>query len=322
MTHILRAIFVLVLALALPGVAAAQGYPTGQINWVIPYPPGGTTDAMARITAAKVSSILKVPVIPHNRSGASGTVGSDTVRQAAPDGYTVLFNASLFVLGKHLFKSLPYDPQTDFTPVARVGRAPLLVVTHPAVPAATISEFVTAARANSRSFNFGSSSLGSAGHLATLELMRLGGLDLTIVNYRGSAPALADLMSGQVQIMIDPIAVALPMVKGGKLKALAITTDRRSALAADIPTSAESGMPGLVLSSWYAVWVPKGVPDAVVARLASALEDVTKDAEFNERLGALGVEMVYDGPEAFRKFIAADVERNAALLKAANYQPE
>lgn len=318
----IRVIALLILVLAAPNLASAQTYPTGSINWVIPYPPGGTTDAMARLTAARVSSVLKVPVVPLNRSGASGTVGSDTVRQAAADGYTVLFNASLFVLGKHLFRSLPYDPQTDFVPVARVGQAPLLVVANPGIRANTLAEFAAAAKADSKNFNFGSSSLGSAGHLATLELMRLGGLDLPIVNYRGSAPALADVMSGQVQAMTDPIAVALPMVKAGKLKALAITTERRSPLAPEIPTAAESGMPGLVMSSWYAVWLPKGVPDAVVARLAAALQAVTQDPEFTERLTALGVETVYDGPDAFRAFIAADVARNAALLKAANYQPE
>lgn len=304
------------------GTAAAQDYPNRQITWVIPYPPGGTTDTMARLTAAKVSEILKTPIIPVNKAGASGTVGSDSVRTSAADGYTILFNASLFVLGKQLFKSLPYDPQTDFLPLGRVAAAPLMLIAHPSVKANTLTELVAAAKADSKSYNFAVSSLGAAGHLATLEFLRLAKLDLTLVPYKGTAPAVNDIMAGTVQLFIDPIAATYPPVKGNKAKALAITSTKRAPTAPDVPTSAEAGMPELVLGSWYGAWAPKGTPQAVVDRLAKALEQAANDTEFKARLEQLGLEPVFDGPEAFRKFIAADVEKSAALLKAANYQPE
>jgi len=302
--------------------ALAQDYPSRSINWVIPYPPGGTTDTMARLTAAKVSEILKTPIIPVNKAGASGTVGSDSVRTAPADGYTILFNASLFAIGKQLFKSLPYDPQTDFQPLGRVASAPLLLVAHPSVKANSLTELVAAAKADPKAYHFALSSLGAAGHLATLEFLRLAKLDLTVVPYKGTAPALNDVVAGTVQLMIDPIAATGPQVKGGKLKGLAITSSKRAAVMPDIPTAAEAGMPDLVLGSWYGAWAPKGVPADIVAKLAKALEQAAHDPEFKAKLEQLGLEPVFDGPEAFRKFIAADVEKSAALLKAANYQPE
>ncbi|MBV9835984.1 MAG: tripartite tricarboxylate transporter substrate binding protein [Alphaproteobacteria bacterium] len=316
----LRALAGALLLLATP--ALAQDYPNRSINWVIPYPPGGTTDIMARLTAAKVSEILKTPIIPVNKAGASGTVGSDSVRTSPADGYTILFNASLFVLGKQLYKTLPYDPQTDFLPLGRVAAAPLMLITHPSVKANTLTELVAAAKADPKSYNFAVSSLGAAGHLATLEFLRLAKLDLTLVPYKGTAPAVSDIMAGTVQLFIDPIAATYPPVKGGKAKALAITSTKRAATAPDVPTSAEAGMPDLVLASWYGAWAPKGTPQAVVDRLAKALEQAANDLEFKARLEQLGLEPVFDGPAAFRKYIAADVEKNAALLKGANYQPE
>lgn len=302
--------------------AMAQDYPNRQINWVIPYPPGGTTDTMARLTAAKVSEILKTPIIPVNKAGASGTVGSDSVRTSPADGYTILFNASLFAIGKQLFKSLPYDPQADFQPLGRVAAAPLLLVAHPSVKANSLTELVAAAKADPKAYNFAISSLGAAGHLATLEFLRLAKLDLTVVPYKGTAPALNDTVAGTVRLMIDPIASTGPQVKAGKLKGLAITSTKRAVVAPDVPTAAEAGMPDLVIGSWYGAWAPKGVPADVVAKLARALEQAANDPDFKAKLEQLGLEPVFDGPEAFRKFIAADVEKSAALLKAANYQPE
>jgi tripartite-type tricarboxylate transporter receptor subunit TctC len=197
-----------------------------------------------------------------------------------------------------------------------------MLIAHPSVKANTLTELVAAAKADPKSYNFAVSSLGAAGHLATLEFLRLAKLDLTLVPYKGTAPAVNDIMAGTVQLFIDPIAATYPPVKGNKAKALAITSTRRAPTAPDVPTSAEAGMPDLVLGSWYGAWAPKGTPQAVVDRLAKALEQAANDTEFKARLEQLGLEPVFDGPEAFRKFIAADVEKSAALLKAANYQPE
>lgn len=300
----------------------AQGYPARPITLVLPYPPGGTTDKVGRITAKRLEALLKVPVVVDNKAGASGTIGSDFVRRAPADGYTLLFNASIFLLGKSVLKAAPYDPVTDFTPLARVGHTPLLLLANPGVPAINIKELVALGKAKPEALNFANSAAGSAGHLATIEFNHLAGLALQVVTYRGSAPALTDLVGGHVQLMIDPPGVALAQVKAGKLKALAVTARQRTSWAPEIPTAAESGMPDLVLSSWYGVWGPKGLPAEVLARLDEALAAVSRDPEFRSQLQAAGVDELSEGRKEFEAFIAADVRRNQALLKSANFQPE
>jgi tripartite-type tricarboxylate transporter receptor subunit TctC len=191
-----------------------------------------------------------------------------------------------------------------------------------AVPGRTIPEALLAIRARPQTFSFGLSAFGAANHLAVIEFNRLAGLDLLIVPYRGSAPALTDLIAGQVQLMIDPIIAALPHVQDGRLKALAVTSPRRSAAAPEVPTAAESGMPGLEFFSWYGVWGPKGLPEPVVARVSAALVEAVREPAVVERMTSLGFEPVAEGPAEFAHYIEADVARNAALLRAANYQPE
>lgn len=302
--------------------ALAQGYPARPVTLVLPYPPGGTTDKVGRIAAKRLEAQLKVPVVVDNKAGASGTIGSDFVRRAPADGYTLLFNASIFLLGKSVLKAVPYDPIADFTPLARVGQTPLLLLAYPGVPANSIKELVVLAKDKPETLNFANSAAGSAGHLATIEFNHLAGLALQVVTYRGSAPALTDLVGGHVQLMIDPPGVALAQVKAGKLKALAVTDRQRAAWAPEIPTTAESGMPDLVLSSWYGVWAPKGLPADVLARLDEALAAVTHDPEFRSQLQAAGVNELSEGRKEFEAFIAVDVRRNQALLKSANFQPE
>src|ERR1051325_9079621 len=208
--------------------AAAQDWPSRTIRVVVPYPAGGPADIMGRLAAQKLQEKLGVTVIVENRSGASGTIGAEGVRQSAPDGYTLLAAPSVFVLARQVLKAVPYDPVNDFTPIARYGEAPLVVLANPAaVSGKTIAEALPAIRAKPEEFRFGLSSLGAANHLAVLEFNRLARLDLQIISYRGSAPALTDLLSGQVQLMIDPIIAALPLVQSGKLRALAVTSGRR-----------------------------------------------------------------------------------------------
>lgn len=309
-------------ALLSAACALAQPYPNKPIRMILPYPPGGTTDTMGRITAQRLEANLKVPVVIENRAGASGTIGSESVRRSPPDGYTLLFNASVFLLGRSVLKATPYDPAADFTPLGRVGQIPLLLLANPDVPGNTIREFIAAAKADPKRFLFSNSAAGSAGHLATIEFNRVSGLGLDIITYKGSAPALTDLMGGRVQLMIDPISVALPHVRSGKLKALAVTARERVAAAPEILSAPESGMPELVFSTWHGVWGPKELPPEVVAALSQALKAMAKEPETRQRLAGIGVEPQDQTGAEFAAFIAQDVRRNDTLLRAAKFQAE
>jgi len=312
-----------VAALALvSATVAAQGYPAKPVRMIVPYPPGGGTDIFGRITAERMSDLLGQPVVVTNVAGGSGTVGSDQVRRAEPDGYTLLFNASLFALGKHVVKSTPYDPVDDFMPIGRTGLAPLLIVASPKLQAATLQDAIKEARANQSAFNMGLSGLGAAGHLATLEFMRLTELKIQAVPYKGTAPALADVMGGSTQLMIDAATALIPPATSGRVRGLAITSAARSKNAPDIPTTAEAGLPGLTLHSWYGVWGPKGLPQPVVDRLVAALADATRHPEFNARIDKAGILPGYLGPQEFGAFMRKDIDQAVSLLKAANFQPE
>jgi tripartite-type tricarboxylate transporter receptor subunit TctC len=303
--------------------ATAQDWPNRTIRVIVPYPAGGPADIMGRLAAQKLQQKLGVTVVVENRSGASGTIGAEAVRQSPPDGYTFLAAPSVHVLGRHVVKTVPYDPVNDFTPIARYGEGPLLVLANPsAVQATTLAEALPAIRAKPEDFRFGLSALGAANHLAVLEFNRLAGLDLQIIPYRGSAPALTDLLSGQVQLMIDPIIAALPLVRSGKLRALAITSAKRSSAIPELPTAAESGLPGLEMSSWYGFWGPKDLPAAIATRVNAVLSEAMREPAVVERLTTLGFEPVSGTAEEFGGFIQADVARNSALLRAINYQPQ
>ena len=311
------------IALALTALtAAAQGYPNKPIRMIVPYPPGGGTDALGRIMAERLADRLGVAVVVANVPGGSGTVGSEQVRRAEPDGYTLLFNASLFLLGKNVVKSTPYDPLDDFTALGRVGQAPLLIIASSKVEATTLADLVKAVRANPNGFNMAISGMGSAGHLGTLEFMRIVGVNLQGVPYKGTSPALADVMGGNVQLMIDAATALLPQTKGGRVRGMAITSSSRSKANPDIPTTAEAGMPELTIASWYGVWGPKGLPAAVTNRLATAIAEGVKQPEFAARIDAAGIVPGYLDPTAFVEFMRADLTRGVGLLKAANFQPE
>jgi tripartite-type tricarboxylate transporter receptor subunit TctC len=313
----------LLLGVVLSMPAGAQDWPSRTIRVIVPYPAGGPADIMGRLAAQKLQEKLGVAVIVENRTGASGTIGAEFVRHAAPDGYTLVAAPSLFVLARQVVKAAPYDPVTDFTPIARYGEGPLLVLANPsAVQGKTIAEALPEIRAKPDEFRFGLSSLGAANHLAVLEFNRLTGLDLQIIPYRGSAPALTDLLGGRVQLMIDPIIAALPFVQAGKLRALAVTSATRSSAIPELPTAAESGLPGLEISSWYGLWGPKDLPKEIVARLNAAMSEAMRDPAAVERLTTLGFEPVVGTSDEFARFIQADVERSSALLRAVNYQPQ
>jgi len=309
--------------LLLVAPAAAQDWPSRNIRVVVPYPAGGPADFMGRLAAQKLQEKLGVSVVVENRSGASGTIGAETVRQSPPDGYTFLAAPVVHILGRQVVKAVPYDPVGDFTPIARYGEGPLVVLANPAaVPGKTLAEALPAIKNKPDDFRFGLSALGSPNHLAVLEFNKLTGLNLQIIPYRGSAPALTDLVGGQVQLMIDPIITALPLVKAGQLRALAVASPRRSSVLADIPTTAETGLPGLVSSSWYGLWGPKDLPKEIVARVNAVLTEAAREPAVVERLATLGFEPLSSTPEEFSAVIASDLARHSALLSSVKFEPQ
>ena len=300
----------------------AQSYPSKQIQMVVPYPPGGGTDSLGRITCDVLSEKLGQQIIIRNIGGASSVTGSDTVRRADPDGYTLLFNASLFVLGKYIVASCPYDPQTDFRPIAQAGEAPLVLLVNLKVPGTDYASTMAAIAKEPKKYFFALSSGGSAGHIATLAFLKRTGLPLDTILYKGTAPANADLLGGNVQLFMDPWTVTLPLATSGKARGLFVTSKERTKLAPDIPTSAEVGLKDFNIASWYGVWAPKETPDAVVEKLAAAMAEVSKDPAFIVTTTGLGIVPTARGPKEFAAFIKSEVETNTALLRDAGYKPE
>jgi len=302
--------------------ALAQSFPNKPLKMIVPYPPGGGTDGLGRITAERLADKLGQQIVVQNIGGASGTVGSDTVRRADPDGYTLLFNASLFVLGKYVVASCPYDPQADFRQVAQAGEAPLVLVVNLNVPGTDYASTVAAIAQEPKKYFFGLSSGGSAGHIATLAFLKRANLPLDTVLYKGTAPAVADLLSGSVQLFMDPWTTTLPLATSGRARGLFVTSRERTQLAPTIPTTAEVGLKDFNISSWYGVWAPKATPDAVVDRLAAAMAEVSKDRAFIDKTTSLGIVPTARGPKEFAAFIKSEVETNTTLLRDAGFKPE
>jgi len=303
--------------------ASAQTYPEPgrTIRLVVPFAAGGGVDVLARLYAEALKDKHGLTVIVENRGGASGAIGGELVHKAAPDGYTLLFSASTHTTARLVMREVPYDPLTDFVPIARVGEAPMLVIMAKDRPQKNIAEVVEAAKKDPGQWVFAASSLGSMGYLATVAFNQIAGLNLTITSYRGTAPALTDVAGGHVQLMIDPLLVLLPQARSGAVKGLATTTAKRSPLAPDIPTAAESGMKGLEFASWYGFWGPKDVPANVVTWLNKAANEATVELDKAGRLAKLGMESVTGTPDDFARYIAADFKRSEALLKAADFKP-
>jgi tripartite-type tricarboxylate transporter receptor subunit TctC len=302
--------------------ALSQAYPNKPLRMVVPYPPGGGTDGLGRITAERLAEKLGQPIVIQNIGGASSTVGSDTVRRADPDGYTLLFNASLFVLGKTVVPTCPYDPQTDFRPIAQAGEAPLVLLANINVPGSDYKSTMEAIAKEPKKYFFALSSGGSAGHIATLAFLKRTGLPLDTILYKGTAPANTDLMAGNVQLFMDPWTALLPLATSGRAKGLFVTSKDRTTLAPNIPTSNEVGLKDFNISSWYGVWAPEDTPDAIVDKLAAAMAEVSKDPAFVAKTTSLGIVPTARGPKDFAAFIKTEVEINTALLRESGFKPE
>jgi tripartite-type tricarboxylate transporter receptor subunit TctC len=306
----------------LPAWPQGGSYPDRAIRVVVPFGPGGGVDVVARLFAEKAQAKLGVPVITENRAGASGTIGGLSVQQSQPDGHTLLFAPLTHVMANLVMSKVPYDPVADFTPVARVGESPMLVVMSAKMPQQTLAEVAAAARARPADWTVATSGLGSAGHIASIELSNVSKADLTITPYRGTALALTDVIGGHVQLLIDSIITLLPPVRDGKVRALSITSSKRTAIAPDVPTAAESGMPTLEFTSWFGFFGPKGMSNDVVMKLNATFNEAGRELAQEGRLSTLGIELVAETPAAFASFVRRQVERNGSLLRGANFRPE
>ncbi len=309
-------------ALAVPWGVQAQGYPDHPIRFVVPYPPGGGTDVIARIVQGKLQAALGQNIIIDNKGGAGGSVGTDIVAKAPPDGYTVLFTLNSHTVNPAIYAKLPFDTLKDFEPVGTVASLPQILVANPQFPANNVAELIALARAKPGTLAYASVGVGSPGHLAG-ELFKLRtGTQMTHVPYRGGGPAVTDVMGGQVPLLWVSIPAAAQFVKTGKLKALGVSTLKRSAAFPDVPTLQEAGVADFEVDSWYAMFVPAKTPKAVIDKLNRALNSTLQDPEIREKLLAQGSEAVGGTPEALAQAVNLELVKWAKLAKDANIKAE
>ncbi|MEW6258187.1 MAG: tripartite tricarboxylate transporter substrate binding protein [Pseudomonadota bacterium] len=307
-----RAFLVLAaLSLALPAAPAmAETYPSKPVKLIVPYPAGGTTDIIARLIATQLSEKFGQPFVVDNRAGASGAIGASAVAKSAPDGYTLLMGtANTHGINSALQKSLPYDALKDFAPVTVVASTPNVIVVNPAFPAKTLQELIALAKAEPGKLNYGSTSSGGSPHMSAELLKMMTGINITHVPYKGAAPMLTDLAGGHIPIGFDNLPSAMPFIESGKLRALAVTTAKRWPGAPNIPTVAESGVPGYEVSGWFGILAPAGTPPAIVDQLQKAVAEAVAKPEVRKQLETVGAEPVANTPQAFAKQIEADVAR-------------
>jgi len=315
----------LAMALVVPLAAAAtaQNYPSRTVTVVVPFPAGGSVDGVARILVQKLNETMGQHFIVENRAGgASGIVGANAVAKAAPDGYSLLVSASVHVINPLLYKSVPYDVVRDFRPVTLLAEGPLIVSTTPSVPANNLKDFFALVRKDPQKYTFGATTIGSAGHLAIELLKRDAGLDTLVVAYKGTAPALTDLMSGQIQLLADPMLSSLPLAQGGKIKALGLTSLKRAAAAPDIPTVEESGMKGFAFVSWYGLWGPKNLPADLSNTLQAEITKVLALPDVKQRLNALGFEPIGSDGEQFATYIREEMAKYEKIINDAKIKVE
>lgn len=306
------AIFTAAMFAAIP--AAAQDYPARPIRIVVPFPPGGANDIVARVIAPKLSESLGQPVIVDNRGGAAGTIGADHVAKSAADGYTLLMTPAPFVITQSLYAKLPYDGQKDFAPVALLTTAPFVLATSASLPVKSLDDLLALARSTPGGVTFSSPGSGSPAHLAGELLKTRTGVSLLHVPYKGGGPAVADMIAGHVTFTLATPAEIMPHVSAGKARALAVTTLQRTPLAPGVPTVQESGVRDFELTVWYGISVPKGTPPAVIARLNRELVQVVRQPDVQERMKSLGMEATPSTPDEFGAFLKTEFAKWADLV--------
>ncbi len=309
----------------LPGMAISQGsYPVRPVRIIVPFAAGGTTDIFARLIGEKLSQSLGQQFVIENRGGAGGNIGADAVAKAEPDGYTlVMGTVGTHAINASLYAKMPYDPLTDFAPVAYAAGVPNLMVVNPKnVKATSVQEFIAEAKASQRKFNMASSGNGSSIHLSGELFKQITGVEMPHVPYRGSGPAINDLIGGQVDVMFDNLPSSIEHAKAGSLRALAVTSAQRSPALPDIPTLAESGLPGFEATSWFALFAPKGTPSEITAKLSQEVRKALDTPELRKRFADLGGEIKPMSPEELMAYVRSEHEKWAKVVKAAGVKLE
>lgn len=311
--HPLSGIALLVFAAA----GVAQDFPGRPVRLVVPFPPAGVTDRIARLAGQKLGELWRQPVVIDNRPGASGIIAAELVAKAAPDGYTLLFgHIGTHAINASLFGKLPYHPVRDFAPVSLLATVPNLLLMHPSVPANSVSELIALAKSRPGTLAYASPGSGTSGHMAGELFKSLAGVDIVHIPYKGAGAALQDVLSGQVSMMFDTVASSLPQARAGKLKGLAVTSASRVPIAPEIPTVAESGVPQFEIAPWFGVLAPAGTPSPVVAKLSADLRRVVESEEVSKPLSAQGVTLIGSSPQEFAAHIEREIPRWARIVKA------
>ena len=305
-----------VMALLFAGPILAQSFPAKPVRVVVPYPPGGPTDIVARVLFQQVAEATGQQFLIDNRAGAGGNIGAELVAKSPPDGYTVLIGTTAHAINMSLFKNLGYDIQKDLMPVSLLTQGPLVLVAHPQFPASSVKEVIELAKTKPGGLNFASSGNGQSTHLSAELFNTMAGIKMAHVPYKGSAPALTDVMSGQVDVMFDTTLSAMPFVKAGKLKALGLTSAVRSPAAPDVPTIAESGLPGYEVFAWNGVLVPAGTPKAIIQQLNDHIRKAMLLPQVKDKFSAQGFAASWNSPESFGVFLKTEVDKWSRTVKA------
>jgi tripartite-type tricarboxylate transporter receptor subunit TctC len=300
--------------------ATAQYYPSKQIRFVVGFPAGGASDVVARAISQNLAEALGQPVVVDNRAGAASNIAAEIVATAPKDGYTIFLGTVSLSINPSLYKKLAYNALKDFAAVTQITDTPFMFVTHPSLPVKNVKEFIALAKARPGQLNYGSAGNGSGGHLFTAMFGSMAGVNLVHVPYRGASFATTSVLAGETIFMFDNIVTTLPLARAGRLRALAVTTLKRSRVAEDIPTLAQSGVPGYDANAWFGVLAPTGTPDAVIARLQSEISKIIKVPEIRDRFLALGAEPVGSTPEQFAAFYRNEVAKWSKVVKESGAQ--
>ncbi|MBC7778582.1 MAG: tripartite tricarboxylate transporter substrate binding protein [Proteobacteria bacterium] len=309
--------------LGAPGASAqSPGYPARPVRIIVAFPPGGSIDTVARLTGQRFTDATGQPFVVDNRAGAAGIIGTEAVVRAAPDGHTLLMgSASAISSAPAVYAKLPYDPVRDLAPVVLIANQPNVLIIHPSVPARSVKEFIALARANPGKLNYGSSGIGASQHMSAELFSMMTGAKVVHVPYKGGAPAMADLIGGQIDFMFDTAPSSVPMVKAGRVRALAVTSRERSKVFPELPTMDEAGLKGYELRGWIGLLAPPATPREIVLRLNSDVQKMLA-ADLRPRLLELGLDVAGGSPESFAAFIKSDIARYEAIVKAAGIPPQ
>jgi tripartite-type tricarboxylate transporter receptor subunit TctC len=302
--------------------ASAQQYPTRPVRAIIAFPPGSATDIIGRVIAARVSEIWGQQVVADNRGGAGGSIASTIAAKAAPDGYTVIINSNAHVVNPSMFAKLPYDTVKDFVDIMPLVGQPNVMVVGPGSRLKTFGDFLTEARANPGKLNFAFAGLGSGTHLNSEKLKLDAKIDFTLVSYKGSADAINDIVGGRVDTYFSPISAGLPFIQAGKMRALAVTSAKRAAQLPNVPTIAESGVPGFEFRLWFGLWGPAGIPAPVLAKIRKDFGAALADPGVREKLATLGNDVIVMTPAEFSKFVRREIADTSRIFKAAGIKPQ